>query len=101
MSRHEAIMVRVYLSESDHEIKPLLACLHDELKVCGVTVTRGIEGYGCSGRLHGATLVDLSLNLPLVVEFFEVPERAQLAIERIGAFVKPGHLVSWTVTVES
>ena len=100
MSGVQALMVRVYLSESDHEMKPLLKCLHDELQVCGVTVMRGIAGYGGSGVMHGTSLVDLSLNLPLVLEFFDLPEKAERAIARIADFVEPGHVVSWPVTVE-
>lgn len=101
MSREAALMVRAYLSESDHKLKALLKCLHDELKVRGVTVVRGIEGYGLSGKLHAASLVDLSLDLPLIVEFFDRPEKAEIAIARIEHFVAPGHIVSWPVTVES
>lgn len=95
-----ATMVRVYLSESDHELRPLLKCLHDELKVCGVTVMRGVAGFGASGVVHGAGLVDLSLDLPLVLEFFDRPDRARAAIERIKSYVEPGHVVSWSVNVE-
>ncbi|NBC12751.1 MAG: DUF190 domain-containing protein [Gammaproteobacteria bacterium] len=94
-------MVRVYLSESDHGLKPLLKCLHDELKVRGATVTRGVAGFGASGVVHGTSLVDLSADLPLVLEFFDRPERARAAIERIKDFVQPGHIVSWSVNVES
>ncbi len=101
MSRRDAVMVRVYLSESDHALKALLKCLHDELKVRGVTVVRGIEGYGVSGKLHAASLVDLSLDLPLIVEFFDRPEKAAIAIARIEHVAGPGHIVSWPVTVES
>jgi PII-like signaling protein len=93
-------MVRVYLSESDREMKPLLKCLHDELKVCGVTVMRGIAGYGGSGVVHNASMVDLSVDLPLVLEFFDLPEKAAQAIERISGFVEPGHIVTWPVAVE-
>ncbi|MGA7981222.1 MAG: DUF190 domain-containing protein [Chromatiaceae bacterium] len=100
MSHVEARMVRVYLSESNHELEHLLKCLHDELRVCGVTVVRGIEGYGSSGVIHSASLVDLSADLPLVLEFFDEPEKASRAIERISDFVDPGHVVSWAVTVE-
>ena len=96
-----ATMVRVYLAESDHELKPLLKCLHDELKVCGVTVMRGVAGFGASGVVHSARLVDLSTDLPLVLEFFDRPDRARAAIERIKEFVEPGHVVSWSVNVES
>jgi PII-like signaling protein len=95
-----ATMVRVYLTESDHELKPLLKCLHDELQVCGVTVMRGIAGFGASGVLHSAGLVDLSTDLPLVLEFFDRPDRARAAIERIKDFVEPGHVISWSVNVE-
>jgi len=93
-------MVRIYLSESGHEMRPLLKCLHDELQVCGVTVMRGIAGYGGSGVVHDASLVDLLLGLPLVLEFFDLPEKAERAIERIADFVAPGHVVSWPVTIE-
>jgi len=95
-----ATMVRVYLAESDHELKPLLKCLHDELRVCGVTVMRGVAGFGASGVVHSARLVDLSTDLPLVLEFFDRPDRARAAIERIKEFVEPGHVVSWSVNVE-
>ena len=100
MSRVQALMVRVYLSEADQEMKPLLKCLHDELKVCGVTVMRGIAGFGGSGVMHSASLVDLSLDLPLVLEFFDLPEKAERAVVRIAEFVGPGHVVSWPVTIE-
>jgi len=96
----EAIMVRVYLGESDHGLKPLLRCLHDELHVCGATVTRGVAGFGVSGVVHSASLIDLSNDLPLVLEFFDRPERAHAAIERIKTFVEPGHVVSWRVEVD-
>ncbi|MGD2021322.1 MAG: DUF190 domain-containing protein [Thiohalocapsa sp.] len=96
-----ATMVRVYLSESDHGLKALLKCLHDELRVCGATVTRGVAGFGASGVVHGTSLVDLSSDLPLVLEFFDRPDRARAAIERIKDFVEPGHVVSWSVSVES
>jgi PII-like signaling protein len=96
-----ATMVRVYLSESDHGLKPLLKCLHDELGVCGATVTRGVAGFGASGVVHGSSLVDLATDLPLILEFFDRPDRARIAIERIKDFVEPGHVVSWSVNVES
>jgi len=44
--------------------------------------------------VHDALLVDLSLDLPLVPEFFELPEKAERTIERITDFVAPGHVMS-------
>ena len=100
MTTLDATMVRVYLSEGDHELEPLLRCLHDELKVGGVTVTRGLVGFGHSGRFHTASLIDLSLDLPLVLEFFEEPHKVEEALRRLNEFVEPGHVVTWPVKVE-
>jgi len=93
-------MVRVYLSESDHGINRLIKVLHDELDVRGVTVVRGIEGYGNSGQVHSASLVDLSGDLPVILEFFDEEEKVSRAVERISDFVAPGHVVSWPVSIE-
>ncbi|MBK1644594.1 hypothetical protein CKO25_08015 [Thiocapsa imhoffii] len=99
---HEAVlMVRIYLAESQHLLKPLLKLLLVDLKVRGVTVLRGIEGYGPSGQHRGSSLLDLSLDLPLVVEFFDRPERVEAAIARIRDFVPPDHIVSWPATIAS
>ena len=100
MTALDATMVRVYLSEGDHVLEPLLRCLHDELKVCGVTVTRGLVGFGRSGHVHTASLIDLSLDLPLVLEFFEEPHKVEEALRRLNEFVEPGHVVTWPVKVE-
>ena len=53
-------MVRVYLTESEKRLKKLLTYLHDESQVSGVTVLRGITGFGNSGKIHTASLLDLS-----------------------------------------
>ena len=96
----DALMVRVYLCESDHELNPLLKCLHDELKVRGVTVVRGIAGFGQSGAVHAASLLDLSLDLPLVLEFFDDPDKVRRALTRLNDFVAPGHVVTWPIKIE-
>jgi hypothetical protein len=96
MSDRSVTMVRVYLTEKDHQLNKMLSCLQDELKVCGVTVLRGIAGFGASGKLHSSTLLDMSLDLPLVVEFFDTPEKVAVALEKIHDFVGPGHVISWS-----
>jgi hypothetical protein len=39
--------------------------------------------------------VDLSLNLPLTIEFFDHPEKVTLALEQLGKLIKPEHVVCW------
>jgi PII-like signaling protein len=95
MNKQAVTMARVYLTEGDHVLQALLRCLHDELRVRGVTVMRGIAGFGASGRIHSASLLDISLDLPLVVEFFDTPEKAAAALDKIQDYVGPGHMVTW------
>ena len=48
----EVTMVRVYLTEEEAHLKTLLKRLHDWGLVRGVTVFRGIAGFGDSGIIH-------------------------------------------------
>jgi PII-like signaling protein len=95
MIEREVLMIRVYLSEHEGRLPKVLALLHDDLKVRGLTVFRAMSGYGSSGRWHTSSLVDLSLDLPIVVEFFDEPTLARAALERLDTLCKPGHVVEW------
>jgi len=92
-------MVRVYLTESDAQLKPILEQLHDVEKVKGVTAFRGIAGFGASGEMHSSSLLDLSLDLPVVVEFFDNTENAMRIIEHLSDQVGRERIVHWTVEV--
>ena len=95
MNHSDVTMVRVYLTESEKTLKILLAKLHDEEKVRGVTVFRGISGFGRSGKVHSATLLDLSLDLPVVIEFFDEPAKVQRILAHLKGILPAGHVVSW------
>ena len=88
-------VVRIYLSEADHLLRPLMTRLHDEEQVRGVTVFRGISGFGKAGKVHSSSLLDLTTDLPVVIEFFDEPAKAASIIEHLNEVVGPGHIVSW------
>lgn len=92
-------MVRIYLTEHEGVLDDILRCLHDEHRVRGVTVFRGISGFGASGRMHEARWTDLSLDLPVVVEFFDTVERTAEARAALEQWVEAGHMVYWPATV--
>lgn len=96
---YEVTMVRVYLTERQGVWKSLLNELHSRHRVRGVTVFRGIAGFGHSGVVHSSSLVDLSLDLPLVLEFFDRPEAAERAIAWLETQTEPGCIVSWQARV--
>src|SRR3569623_1867650 len=79
----EVTVVRIYFSEKDAQLDNLLRRLHDWEKVRGVTVFRGISGFGESGEIQAARLLDLSLSLPIGVEFFDEPSKVARIIDQL------------------
>jgi PII-like signaling protein len=99
MKKLDVTFVRIYLTEGEGRMEGLLQRLHDEEQVQGVTVFRGISGFGKSGKMHSSSLLDMSLDLPLVIEFFDVPQKVNDILEHIRKDIKPGHIVSWSATL--
>jgi len=99
MSASDVMMARIYLHESTAHMEQLLQYLHDDSKVRGVTVFRGITGFGKSGKYHSSKLIDMSLDLPVVIEFFDTPEKVMAIIEHLKISIKPGHIVYWAAQV--
>lgn len=95
MTTSEVTMVRVYCTEAGGQLQKVLALLHDRAHVAGVTVFRGMRGFGPSGKWHGGDWLDLSLDLPVTIEFFDRPDTVAAVLEQLAALVGPGHLVSW------
>ena len=95
----EVTMVRIYWREGKGSLQEMITRLHEVERVRGVTVFRGVAGYGGSGVLHTNSLVDLSLDLPLVIEFFDAPERAAKVIADLQESIGPGHIVNWAAQV--
>jgi len=92
-------VVRIYCTEGQGRMRELLSRLHDDYQVKGVTVFRGISGYGKSGRLHSSSLLDISLDLPLVVEFFDAPEIIAGILADLAEEFPPAHVLSWPAEV--
>jgi len=99
MTSSEVTVVRIYISEGHSQLDNLIKRLHDWEHVRGVSVFRGIAGFGDSGKLHTSKFMDLSLDLPLVVEFFDEPDKAEQIIEHLGSTIKPGHILSWSARI--
>ena len=72
---HDAMLLRIFFGERDrYGGRPLHdAIVHKarELKLAGATVLRGPMGYGRNSQVHRANLLDMSEDLPIVVEIVE------------------------------
>lgn len=97
-STNNVTMVRIYLTEGENQLAGLIKRLQKWEKLRGLTVFRGISGYGESGVVHDAKLIDLAMDLPLVLEFFDQPEKIEPVLEHLNDYIKPGHIVTWTAT---
>lgn len=94
MNTVNVVMVRVYLMESSHLLNKLLTHLKKEVGIRGVSVFRAIDGFG-EGQEHASALMDLSLDLPIVMEFFDDACKVEHAITYLQQFIKPEHMVFW------
>jgi uncharacterized protein len=56
-------------------------------------VTRGIAGYGANSKIHAANIVDLSADLPLVLEWVDTEELVQRLMPAIEGML-PGGLIT-------
>lgn len=99
MRNLEVTVVRVYLTEGESKLNPLIKRLHDWEKVRGVTVFRGISGFGRSGMMHSSTLLDMSLDLPIVIEFFDEPGKVDTILSHLASMVDSGHIVHWRASL--
>jgi uncharacterized protein len=88
-------VARIYVTEGNHIHEKIFERLHDEHKVMGVTVYRGISGFGKSGHTHSSTLLDLSFDMPVVVEFFDTEDNVKTALESISDLIVPGHVLTF------
>ncbi|HFE38224.1 MAG TPA: DUF190 domain-containing protein [Gammaproteobacteria bacterium] len=95
MRAAEVTIMRVYITEGEGKLNELLSFLKESQHVRGVTVFRGVAGFGPSGDIHLASLSDLSLDLPLVIEMFDEPGKMQRIFRDLCTKVKPGHIISW------
>jgi PII-like signaling protein len=71
----EAVLLRIFIGESDRwEHKPLCEAIvlkARELHLGGATVLRGPMGFGKTSRLHTAKILNLSTDLPIVIEIVD------------------------------
>jgi PII-like signaling protein len=92
-----AKMLRIFLGEADkwHD-EPLYDAIVKKLRmldVAGVTVYRGILGYGAKGREHKQSFLHVSRDLPIMLSVIDTPEKIRAAAEVMEGMLEDGLLV--------
>lgn len=90
----EGQLLRIFIGESDkYEGKPLYEWLVIKAKehgLAGATVLRGLMGFGANSRIHTSKILRLSLDLPIVVEIVDTPEKIKAFLSCIESVVREG-----------
>jgi PII-like signaling protein len=83
-----AALLRIYTRErARNGARPLYEAVvlkAREHKLAGATVLRGPMGFGQSGRLHNANILDLSGDLPLVIEIVDSEDKLRAFCRALG-----------------
>ncbi len=98
----KAKLLKVYVGEKERfKNKPLYQYLVHWLQeqgIIGVTVFRGIEGYGEDKVLHSARLLELSSDLPMILEIVDTEEKIDSIVQEVSKMIPKG--LVYTVGIE-
>jgi len=90
----ERILVRIFLGENDRwHGRPLYLALLERLRqegAAGATVLRGIAGFGARSVVHTTHLLELSEDLPILVEFVDTQEQVDRLLPILDEMVSEG-----------
>ena len=87
-------ILRIYIGESDcWNHQPLFEAIvlkAREAGLAGATVLRGAMGFGASSRLHTAKILRLSMDLPVLIEIVDTPEKISGFLPSLDEMVTEG-----------
>lgn len=90
----ERVLMRIHIGERDKfNGEPLYWAIVQLLRkrhYAGATVTRGIMAFGASSRIHSAKFLELSLDLPIVIECVETQEKVDAILPELDTMVSGG-----------
>jgi PII-like signaling protein len=90
----QAKMMRIYIGENDKwNGKPLHGVIVNGLRahdIAGVTVYRGILGYGANRRIHKDAKLSLSHDRPILLSIVDTEEKLQAFMPILDEMVQQG-----------
>jgi uncharacterized protein len=102
-SEGKAKMMRVYVGENDKwNGQPLYEAIVKGLRahdIAGVTVYRGILGYGANRRIHKDATLSLSHDRPILLSIVDTEEKLQAVMPILDRMLRQGLVVVSDVDV--
>jgi hypothetical protein len=94
----EKSLVRIFIGDDDKwQHQPLERVLLERLRregFAGATVFRGVAGFGAASVIHTTHLVDLSGDLPIVIEVVDDQEHMDKLVAILDEMITGGALVT-------
>ena len=90
------VLLRIFIGESDREPgrgRPLYEAIvrrAREAHLAGATVLRGPMGFGRHSRMHSAKLLELSIDLPILIEIVDAEEKINAFLPVVDELVTEG-----------
>ena len=92
--KENGVLLRAFIGESDKfEHKPLYEAIVQkvrELGLAGATVLRGSEGFGANSVVHKAALLEMSSDLPVLIEIVDSEDKINLLLPHLEKMVREG-----------
>ncbi len=99
----KAKLMRIYIDEADRwRDKPLHVALVEAMRandIAGVTVYRGILGYGAHGRVHRDKAMHLSHDASIMLSVVDLEEKLQAFLPIVEQMVEEGLVVLSNVDI--
>lgn len=103
MQPQEGCLLRIFIGESDKkDCIPLYEWIVRKAKedgIAGATVLRGIQGYGAHQQMHMAKILQLSTDLPIVIELIDTFERMEAFMTILADVMASGVITQEKVTI--
>jgi len=88
------LLLRILIGEDDlYKGKPLyeqIVLKARELHIAGATVFRGIMGFGADSMIHSSKILQLSEDMPIIIEIIDIEENINKIIPFLEETVKGG-----------
>jgi PII-like signaling protein len=99
----QQVLMRIFIGESDkHQGQPLYQWLVEMMKrekISGATVLRGILGFGAGSQIHSSHILELSQDLPIIVEAVDTSENIERILPLIEPYIGKGMITTEKVQV--
>lgn len=94
MEKGSARKLTIYVDENDmigsRPVYEVVMDLFYKRRIAGVSVFRGVAGYGSDGVFHKAKVLDLSASLPIKIEAIDSEEMIEKVVEEVSEIVSRG-----------